>query len=70
MDADVYSVDPSKTACTPTDVLLYCYYGGLLEIGRCGGCLAAGRCALTMWVVLSIIVRGAWADLCFPFSKL
>lgn len=34
LDADIYSVDPSKTACTPTDVLLYCYYGGLLEIGR------------------------------------
>lgn len=34
LDADVYSVDPSKTATTPTDVLLYCYYGALLEIGR------------------------------------
>ncbi|PSC73531.1 COP9 signalosome complex subunit 3 [Micractinium conductrix] len=34
LDADVYTVDPAKTAVTPTDVLLYCYYGGLLEIGR------------------------------------
>lgn len=34
LDADVYTVDPSKTATTPTDVLLYCYYGALLEIGR------------------------------------
>lgn len=28
------AVDPTKTATTPTDVLLYCYYGALLEIGR------------------------------------
>lgn len=34
LDADVYSVDPAKTACTATDVLLYCYYGAMLEIGR------------------------------------
>ena len=37
LDADVYTVDPAKTAVTPTDVLLYCYYGGLLEIGRWAG---------------------------------
>ena len=28
------AVDPAKTACTPTDVLLYCYYGAMLEVGR------------------------------------
>ena len=28
------AVDPTKTGTTPTDVLLYCYYGALLEIGR------------------------------------
>ena len=36
LDADVYWADPGKTAVGPTDVLLYCYYGALLEIGRCG----------------------------------
>lgn len=34
LDADVFTVDPRLTATTPTDVLLYCYYGALLEIGR------------------------------------
>jgi COP9 signalosome complex subunit 3 len=34
LDADVFTVDPTKTATSPTDVLLYCYYGALLEIGR------------------------------------
>ena len=35
LDADVYIVDPAKTAVAATDVLLYCYYGASLEIGRC-----------------------------------
>lgn len=30
----VSAVDPSKTACTATDVQLYCYYGGMVEAGR------------------------------------
>ncbi|KAL4424036.1 hypothetical protein ABPG75_001337 [Micractinium tetrahymenae] len=34
VEADIFLVDPARTACTPTDVLLYCYYGGLIEIGR------------------------------------
>lgn len=28
------AVDPAKTGCTATAVLLYCYYGGMLETGR------------------------------------
>lgn len=39
VEADIFTVDPTLTACTPTDVLLYCYYGALIEIGRWG----AGR---------------------------
>ncbi|KAG1678888.1 hypothetical protein FOA52_003556 [Chlamydomonas sp. UWO 241] len=31
---DVYDVDPPKTAITPTDFFLYCYYGGLAAAGR------------------------------------
>ncbi|KAL4423543.1 hypothetical protein ABPG77_006566 [Micractinium sp. CCAP 211/92] len=34
VEADIFTVDPTLTACTPTDVLLYCYYGALIEIGR------------------------------------
>ena len=28
------AADPEATAVTATDVLLYCYYGGMVEIGR------------------------------------
>eukprot|EP00887_Chlorella_sp_A99_P005974 scaffold27.g5974.t1 len=34
IDADPLLADPSATAITPTDVQLYCYYGGMMEIGR------------------------------------
>ncbi|KAG2490918.1 hypothetical protein HYH03_010831 [Edaphochlamys debaryana] len=31
---DIYDVAPAQTTCTPTDLFLYCYYGGMLCIGR------------------------------------
>ncbi|KAG2451207.1 hypothetical protein HYH02_003814 [Chlamydomonas schloesseri] len=31
---DIYDVAPGATCCTPTDLFLYCYYGGMLAIGR------------------------------------
>lgn len=31
---DVYEVEPSKTAMTPTDFFLYCLYGGMLAAGE------------------------------------
>ena len=37
LDSDVYCVDPSKTAVTPSDVLLYCYYGGMVAAGGPAG---------------------------------
>lgn len=32
--ADPTEVDPSRTSLTPQDVLLYCYYGGTVALGR------------------------------------
>ncbi|KAF5827482.1 hypothetical protein DUNSADRAFT_572 [Dunaliella salina] len=34
LEDDIYNVDPSRTACTPQDLLLYSYYGGMLCTGR------------------------------------
>lgn len=34
LEADVCTVDPKRTACTATDLLLYCYYGGTVEVAR------------------------------------
>ncbi|KAK9809877.1 hypothetical protein WJX72_000853 [[Myrmecia] bisecta] len=34
LQADISDVDPAKTAMTPRDLMLYCYYGGLIHIGR------------------------------------
>ena len=34
LNEDLYSVDPGTTGVTATDILLYCYYGGMLETGR------------------------------------
>ncbi len=34
LEAEVYDVDPAKTGMTPRDFLLYCYYGGLIHIGK------------------------------------
>lgn len=31
---EAYAVDPGATGVTSTDILLYCYYGGMLETGR------------------------------------
>lgn len=48
------AVDPAKTCTTPTDVLLYCFYGALLEIGRRASsrlpvpCQACGRAELRL----------------------
>ncbi|GBG42279.1 hypothetical protein CBR_g75710, partial [Chara braunii] len=33
LDTDIFEVDPKKTALTPRDFLLYCYYGGTVYIG-------------------------------------
>ncbi|KAL3139708.1 hypothetical protein ABBQ38_004017 [Trebouxia sp. C0009 RCD-2024] len=30
----IFDVEPSKTNLKPTDLLLYCYYGGMIHIGR------------------------------------
>jgi hypothetical protein len=34
VEEDIFDVDPSKSACTPQDLLLYSYYGGMLCIGQ------------------------------------
>eukprot|EP00879_Flechtneria_rotunda_P031253 GHRR01034123.1.p1 GENE.GHRR01034123.1~~GHRR01034123.1.p1 ORF type:complete len:356 (+),score=97.80 GHRR01034123.1:145-1212(+) len=34
IDAELTEVDPARTACGPTDLLLYCYYGGMVATGR------------------------------------
>ncbi len=31
---EAYALDPGATGVTSTDILLYCYYGGMLETGR------------------------------------
>jgi hypothetical protein len=31
---DLLQVDPAKTTLTPTDFLLYCYYGAMVCIGE------------------------------------
>jgi hypothetical protein len=31
--ADIFRVEPSKTAVGPTDLLLYCYHGGMVAAG-------------------------------------
>ncbi len=31
--SDIYEMDPARTHLTPTDFLLYCYYGGRLCVG-------------------------------------
>lgn len=40
LDDDVYNVDPHETFLTPTDFYLYCYYGGMVCIGRKSYCKA------------------------------
>ena len=30
----MFDVNPKKTAMTPKDLLLYCYYGGMIHIGQ------------------------------------
>jgi len=34
LDEDSYNVDQGRTACKATDILLYCYYGSMIELGR------------------------------------
>ncbi|GLC41581.1 hypothetical protein PLESTB_000699900 [Pleodorina starrii] len=34
LDDDILDVAPQQTGCIPTDLFLYCYYGGMLCIGR------------------------------------
>eukprot|EP00877_Chromochloris_zofingiensis_P003663 jgi/Chrzof1/13298/Cz07g28020.t1 len=34
LDEDILETDPHQTSLTPTDFLLYCYYGGMIHIGR------------------------------------
>ena len=34
LSEEVSEVDPSKTALTATDFLLYCYYGARIHIGE------------------------------------
>lgn len=33
LDRDIFEVDPKRTALTPTDFLLYCYYGARVCVG-------------------------------------
>jgi len=35
VNADLTEVDPARTAVKATDVLLYCYYGGMVATGGC-----------------------------------
>ena len=30
----MFDVNPKKTAMTPKELLLYCYYGGMIHIGQ------------------------------------
>lgn len=34
LDVELTEVDPARTATGPTDLLLYCYYGGMVAAGR------------------------------------
>ena len=34
LEQTIYNVDPAKTNMKPTDLLLYCYYGGMIHIGE------------------------------------
>lgn len=34
LDEDSYNVDQGLTTCKATDILLYCYYGSMIELGR------------------------------------
>jgi COP9 signalosome complex subunit 3 len=34
LDEDSYNVDQGRTACKATDILLYSYYGSMIELGR------------------------------------
>lgn len=34
LSEDIHSVDPHRTAVVPTDLLLYCYYGGMVCTAR------------------------------------
>ncbi|KAL4539541.1 hypothetical protein Ndes2437B_g02090 [Nannochloris sp. 'desiccata'] len=34
LQEEAHAVDPGATGVTSTDILLYCYYGGMLETGR------------------------------------
>lgn len=34
LEEDIFDVDPSQTCCTPTDLFLYAYYGGMLCLGE------------------------------------
>ncbi|KXZ54866.1 hypothetical protein GPECTOR_4g938 [Gonium pectorale] len=36
LDQDIFDVAPQQTGSTPTDLFLYCYYGGMLCIGEQG----------------------------------
>lgn len=36
VDTDLTEVDPARTAVKATDVLLYCYYGGMVAAGKQG----------------------------------
>lgn len=33
LEQTIYDVEPAKTSMKPTDLLLYCYYGGMIHIG-------------------------------------
>ncbi|KAL0040703.1 hypothetical protein WJX79_002309 [Trebouxia sp. C0005] len=34
LEQTILDVEPAKTSMKPTDLLLYCYYGGMIHIGR------------------------------------
>ncbi len=52
---EAFEVDPSKTALTATDFLLYCYYGARIHIGeRSTASLSPLPCLLNL--------HGAWID--------
>ncbi len=34
LEQTIYDVEPAKTNMKPTDLLLYCYYGGMIHIGE------------------------------------
>jgi hypothetical protein len=54
LELELTEVDPARTAVGPTDLLLYCYYGGMVATGE--------RCSK------SFVMSGAGSSRCVQFG--